>query len=224
VRRAPLSHNLKEYRMPVTGLYVKRFSTEFKPDPNDAAKSIDIDWVEYGAIASLDRSLTRERVSRLRDCLPPGKDNPAVAMAHARWDAIRPFYERWKSGQEMPVSGTPLAAWNALSPERADVLKSRGVRTVEDIAQLTDAHIERIPVRGLRDLIRQAQLFVDSADRTRFAHSLEKKDQEIAALNGQLDSLREQIAALTARVQEPSEKAANGDAEPKRPARKANGE
>jgi hypothetical protein len=210
--------------MPVAGLFVKRFWTEFKPDPNDAAKSIGIDWVEYGPIGSLDRSLTRERVSRLRDCLPPGKDNPAVVMAHSRWDAVRPSYERWKSGQEMPVSGTPLAAWNALNPEQADVLKSRGVRTVEDIAQLTDAHIERIPVRGLRDLIRQAQLFVDSADRTRFAHSLEKKDQEIAALNGQLDSLREQIAALTARVQEPAEKAANGDAEPKRPARKANGE
>lgn len=210
--------------MPVTGLYVKRFWTEYKPEPNDAAKSIGIDWVEYGPIASLDRSLTRERVSRLRDCLPPGKDNPAIAMAHARWDAIRPRYESWKSGQEMPVSGTPLAAWNALSPEQADVLKSRGVRTVEDIAQLTDAHVERIPVRGLRDLIRQAQLFVESADTNRFARSLEKKEQEIAALNGQLDSLREQVAVLTARVQQPVETAAAGDAEPKRPARKANGE
>jgi len=198
-------------------LYVKRFSTEFRPDPNDAAKSIGIDWVEYGPIGSLDRSLTRERVSRLRDCLPPGKDNPAVAMAHARWDAIRPFYERWKSGQEMPVSGTPLAAWNALTPELADLLKSRGVRTVEDVAQLTDAHIERIPVRGLRDLIRQAQLFLDSADTNRFAHSLEKKEQEIAALNGQLDSLREQVAALTAKVQEPTEKAAGDDPNPSAP-------
>jgi hypothetical protein len=209
-----------------TSLFVKRFCTEFKPDPNDAAKSAGIDWVEYGPVGSFGRSLTRERVSRLRDCLPPGQDNPAVAMAHARWDAIRPAYEGWKSGQEMPVSGTPLAAWNALTPEQAEVFKSRGVCTVEEIAQLTDAHIERVPVPRLRDLIRQAQLFVESTDATRFAHSLERKEQEIAALNAQLESQQEQIAALIAKVQAITEKAGDGDAaapEKRRPY-KVNGE
>jgi hypothetical protein len=207
-------------------LYVKRCWSEFKPDPNDAARMVAVDWVEYGPVGSLDRSLTRERVSRLRDCLPADQANPAVAMARARWDAIKPSYESWKSGQEMPVNGTPLAAWNALTPEHADVLRSRFVRTVEDVAQLTDAHVERIPIPRMRDLIRQAQLFVESADTTRFAHSLEKKEHEIAALNGQLESQRDEIAALTAKVQDLAGKVADAaaDTQPKRPPSKVNSE
>jgi hypothetical protein len=204
-------------------LHVKRCWTEFKPNPNDAASMVEVDWVEYGPVGSLDRSLTRERVSRLRDCLPSDQANPAVALAQARWDAIKPFYESWKSGQEMPVNGTPLAAWNALTPEHADVLRSRSVRTVEEIAQLTDAHVERIPIPRMRDLIRQARLFMESADTTRFAHSLEKKEHEIAALNGQLESQRDEIAALNAQVQELAGKVGDGgdDTEPRRGARKA---
>jgi hypothetical protein len=110
----------------------------------------------------------------------------------------------------MPLDGTPLAAWNAITPEQAEVFKSRGVRTVEEIAGLTDAHIERIPVMRLRDLVRQAQLFIASADTTRFAHTLARAEQENAALKATVEEQKSQIVDLLAKVNQLAERVGQG--------------
>lgn len=188
----------------VPGIRVYGFWTTYVPDPADAAKTKCIDWVEYGNVTD-DRTKTRQRVSQLRDYLVPLADaagNPAVEMAHHRWNVIRPQYEAWKSGQELPEEGTPLGAWNAVSPEQAAVFKQNGVRTVEEIAAFTDAHIgkfsDKIP--RLRELVVQAKAFIEAGDQARIAKSIEKRDEEIAALHADNEEMRQMNKALLDKV------------------------
>jgi hypothetical protein len=97
----------------------------------------------------------RRRLAKLQPLA--GAQNPAVEMAHLRWSIIEKHDRAWLAGQEPPVEGTPLAAWNALNPEQADVLRANSIKTVEEVAALTDAHIARLPLPNLREVIRQAR-------------------------------------------------------------------
>jgi hypothetical protein len=123
-------------------------------------------------------------------------------MAHERWSIIDKHYRAWLAGQEAPVDGTPLAAWNALTPEQADVLRANSIKTVEDVAALTDTHIARLPLPNMRELIRQARHFIDAAEQTRFAASLAAKEREIESLKAENAERDAQIAALMQKVDE----------------------
>lgn len=196
--------------MSVPMIAIKRFWTEYKPDPADPAKMVGRDWVEYGPAGSLDRTSTRTPISTISNLQPlHDQGNPAIAMAHIKWDIVRPAYEAWQKGQEAPTTGTPLAAWNGVTPEQADVLKLRSIRTVEDVAALTDAHIERIALPQLRAIIAAAKRFVDSADTVRFAASLGEKERLIADQQTQisdqksvLETQQSQIADLMTKMAE----------------------
>jgi hypothetical protein len=201
-------------------LSVQRFWTEYKPDPSDPAKLIEVDKVAYGPVGMLDKSLVVSDVTRLYKTLQPleGSQDPAVHQAHARWAAIEPLYKAYKSGQEAPLNGTPLAAWNALTPEQADVLKRNGIKTVEEISLLTDVHISRFPMPGLKDLIKQAKNFIDSADQTRFSAKLAEKDSEVAALQAENLERASQVAELMEKVKQLAEIVAMQGAEDADPA------
>jgi hypothetical protein len=192
--------------MTAPAIAIHKFWTNYEPDPADPAKLKPVDWVAYGPIGSHDRSVTHDRVARLARLQPiTATQNPAVAIAHARWSIIEKHYQAWQAGQEAPGEGTPLAAWNALTPEQAEVLRRHNIKTVEDIAGLTDAHIVRVPLPNLRELIRQAQHFIDASEQTRFAAKLAEKEREIEVLkeenaerDAQVAELRDQVAELAA--------------------------
>lgn len=205
-------------------IHVQRFWTAFKPDPADAGKLIPIDMCAYGPIGQLQRSLTITEVKRLAAVRQEdGNNDSAIGMARARWDMIRPQYEAWKSGQEMPLNGTPLAAWNAVTPEQAEVFKSRGVRTVEDIAGLTDAAIEGIPVPRLRDLKKSAHLFLDSAETAKFASVLAEKERQIENNAAELLDSKKQIADLMSKVNQLAEMIADKQSDDEAPAKRGPG-
>jgi len=200
--------------MTTAAIAIHKFWTHYEPDPQDPAKLKAADWVAYGPIGGHDRSVTHDRVARLGSLQPlEGSQNPAVIMAHRRWSIIERHYRAWLAGQEAPVDGTPLAAWNALTPEQADVLRANSIKTVEDVAALTDAHIARLPLPNLRELIRQARHFIDAAEQTRFAASLAEKEREIESLKEENAERDAQIAALMQRVDDLAGRLA-ADAEP----------
>lgn len=181
---------------------IQRFWTEYKQDPTDASKMVGVDKIAYGPVGMLDKTLIVNEVDRLYKKLQPleGSQDPAVHQAHARWRAIEPAYRAWKDGQEAPLNGTPLSAWNALTPEQADVLKRNGVKTVEEISLLTDVHISRFPMPGLKDLIKQAKNFIDAAEQTRFSAKLSEKDGEVAALQTENSEMKTQLAEMMEKV------------------------
>lgn len=190
--------------MSIATIAVHRFWTQFRKDPQDPAKLVPVDWVEYGPIGNRNVITVIDRVSRLTDRLEDAEasDNPAVAIAHARATIIKRHYEAWRAGQEPPEEGTPLAAWNAIGPHEADLLKTNGFKTVEAVAEMTDAHIGRIQLPRLRDLVQHAKMFLEAKEQTRFAASLEDKQREIEALKAENADRDQQIATLMAKVGE----------------------
>lgn len=194
----------------VASLHIKRIWVDYKPDKTDAAKTVPIEMIEYSPIGKSGTSSIICSIRSLRDVLPmTDSSNPAIVFAHARWDFIKPRYEAWKSGQEMPVDGTPLAAWNGVTPEQSEVFKRNGVRTVEEISQLTDAHVERFPIAHMRQLIAQAKNFLAASDATRFAKLLSDKEGQIDSQAAELADQREQTKALLAKVDQLAEIVAN---------------
>jgi len=197
-------------------IFIHKFWTEYKPETVRKEVTVGgktkevfeptgnlrgVDWVAYSPIGSLQKTMLTEAVHRLAAVVPmEGRAaiNPAVQMANARWNEIKPAYEAWKSGREVPVNGTPLAAWAGITPEQAELFRMKGVRTVEDIAALTDTHKRSMGIPGLHDIIENAKRFISAQDKTVVTKALEQKDAEIASLKDQMAEMAEMMKELVA--------------------------
>lgn len=183
-------------------LHVKRFWTEYKTRPvNGEMQTFEHDMCEYGPIGSLDRSSVVASIASLQKVVND-PDNPAAAFARMRWDQIAPRYKDWKAGRETPTSGTPLAAWPGISPEQAEHLRMMRVTTVEELAQLTDAHMTRMNLPNMRSMVEQAKIYVGNKGTAALASELERMKAEIEALKEENEMARQALLA-----DEPSEDA-----------------
>lgn len=71
-------------------------------------------------------------------------------------------YDHWKRGEEIPIDGTALANWNAISP--AELMQCKGVHilSLEDLAVANDEAIRRLGMGGLQ-LKQRAKQYLESA-------------------------------------------------------------
>lgn len=175
-------------------ILIHRFYTVYEDDPKNPGATRARDMVEYGPIGATGRTHVTERIDILSRVQKVAGANPSIVAARVMWDFIRPRYEAWKNNQVLPETGTPLAAWNHLTPEQAEILRVNGIRSVEDVSVLTDAHIQRIPIPNLRSIIEASKKFLDSADVNKFAAEMKAKDETIAALTARVDQLAEMVA------------------------------
>ena len=192
-------------------VHVVRFWTAYEPETDPDAiragnKVKAVDWVEYGPVGLTNGTATQDKVSRVLKVQPPAPNNPAIGMANAIAATIRDAYDVWKSGREPTEEGTPLAAWPAMQPELATILRGRGVKTIENVAELSDTHIRSFGVPGLRQVIEDAKRFLAALDQTAVADSLAAKDRE-------LDAIREEMEAMRAYIQSLAEADEAGDDE-----------
>jgi hypothetical protein len=118
-------------------------------------------------------------------------DGQKAAIMHSKWAVIEPAYKAFLEGNELPETGTPLAAWAGCTKEAADVLKANYIRTVEDFAAATDAQIGRIQLPNVRALRDQAKAFLDGADKV-------AANAKVADLSDQLEAAMQMIAELQA--------------------------
>lgn len=184
-------------------LRVIKFWTKYIPQPDGSTRADD--WVEYCAVGQAQLATTTSSVksiSRVRPVIDHS-DDIAAKHANARWDAIRPLYEAWKAGHEAPINGTPLAAWPGLSPEQADIIRNAGYRTVEEIADASDATINLVRLPGIREVQANAKRFLASKDQAKVAAQLAEKDQEINALKDRLDEMAEMILSMKQEQEKP---------------------
>lgn len=176
-------------------IIIYRFFTVYDEHPvTKEARARDM--VEYGPIGQAGRTQVVERIDVLSSVQKVAGANPAVQAARVMWDFIRPRYEAWKSNQDLPETGTPLAAWNHLTPQQAEILRVNGIRSVEDCSMLTDSHINRIPIPNLRSIIEAAKKFLDHKDINRFDAEMKAKDDQLAAANIRIDEMAEMLAKL----------------------------
>lgn len=176
---------------------VTGFKVEYALNKDTGKRDRPVEWVEYAPVHAVMTSRIWDRVKNL---MPPetmenDDDGKKLGFMRHRWAMIEPAYDAWKKGQEIPLHGTPLAAWGGVTAEQAHALTRVGIRTVEEVAGLTDAAMGKIPLPNVRDLIAQAKAFLDTADRNVVADQLANQQTEI-------DTLKEQLAAAMELLEE----------------------
>lgn len=155
------------------------------------------DWVHFTASDAMTETgqathSTWENVKRL---IPPDEfehDAGGLKMAALRsnWTEIEPHYRAWKEGNTIPEGGTPIGAWPALSQQQAEALRAVGMRTVEDVAAATEAILARPPIPNMRDLKKQAALYLEGRSKVAL-------EEEIATLRAQQEAMLEMLAERT---------------------------
>ena len=157
------------------------FKTEYKGDR-------PTDWVEIAPSGeSFERTHTWHRIADLKprgDVDDARQSSLSYRAAVARWSRISPAYEHFKSGQDIPLDGTPLAAWAGVSPEQAALLRTMGIKTVEGVRDMGEGATARLPFPNARKLPQLAGSFLSSVGE--------------AAKDAELSEMRERMAALEA--------------------------
>ena len=112
----------------------------------------------------------------------------------------RKAYEAWKNGQELPVTGTPILTWPAISPASVKMLLELNIRTVEELAQATEEAICHIGI-GARALKQRAIDFIaQSGDAGKASAEMEALRVSNADMAQQNAEMKRQLAELTAKV------------------------
>lgn len=126
------------------------------------------------------------------------KDGAKLAFMSARWSQIEPAYQSFMAGQDIPINGTPLGAWAGINADQAEVFRQNGIRSVEEIAALTDGQIDRIRLPAVRDIRRQATLFLENSVSAQAAQREAEKDALIEEMRAEQQAMRELLEELTA--------------------------
>ena len=134
-----------------------------------------------------DRTLTVHRPVR-------EADKRRFAVAYRNWKA--------RGGDEGASSGTPLKEWPAVSRSQVEELAFFNVRTVEQLAAVTDGNLKNIgPLLALRE---KARDFVKAATA---GAPLQQMRDELEASKREAEMMRKQMAELMAAVSTKEEKA-----------------
>lgn len=127
----------------------------------------------------------------------PGNRDLEVHRPVTEYDIWRfPFeHAAFKRGQEAAVVGTPLDLWPALQPSQVAELKHQGIRTVEQLATLSDTASG--VMRGFYALKHKAQQFLDDAkDKNATAVVRAQMDEQDARHKAELKAMEDRLAAM----------------------------
>lgn len=105
-------------------------------------------------------------------------------------------YAAFQNNEKEIVEGTPLEQWGYLKASQREELKYFGIRTVEQLANVSDSNAQKF--MGINKLRSKAQEYIDAAlegaPAAKLQAELEERDNEIA-------SQKEIIADLVSRIE-----------------------
>lgn len=118
--------------------------------------------------------------------------------------AYKSMFKEWSEGREIPLDGTPILTWPAISISQQKNILDANIRTVEDLAAANEQTLTFIGM-GARALKEKAQAWIDTANGSgKIAGELEKlrkQNEELKAKNTSNDEkmtkMAAQIEALT---------------------------
>ena len=106
------------------------------------------------------------------------------------WSFLKPYYEAWLEGQEEPTEGTPIDAVPFVPSSIVPHLKNLHIRTVEDLASLNDADMERVGM-GARGWRNKARTYLDSVkNNAAVIEAKQELEEKLAASEREIDELR----------------------------------
>jgi hypothetical protein len=139
-----------------------------------------------------------EEIEFITIMVPGDKDN---IVERAVWEHDRARfskqYTHWKATGQEAVTGTPLEAWPVVTRAQVEELKHFGVRTVEDLSNLSDANTAKF--MGVQALKQKAKAFLEAASGNggaKFQAAIEQKDEQIASLEKMVRDQSEKIEQL----------------------------
>lgn len=149
------------------------FWTEYTGEGSDLKAA---DWVRWVKKGDSMRSTVAEKVSRLKKGM----------VGEEIWAVIKPYYERWKEGQDAPVIGMPLDAAPFATKEMVRVLAQVEIRSVEDLANAEEAALNKLPIPGILGMRAKAKALLDARA------NLAPVSEELAALRQQVEALQKE--------------------------------
>lgn len=164
-----------------TGLIIQ-FSLEARPDKERAAK---------------DGRPVMKDVEYIR-IMVPGNSNGIVHRPVTDEDRRKyaKQYEDWKRNAENPVVGQPLREWPPLRPSEVAHLVHNNVRTVEELAAVSDTNIQALGP-GYLTLRQKARDFLAMAKDSAFAAELR---EQLEDARRQLEATQRQLAEAQAEL------------------------
>ena len=180
------------------------FFTKYRKNKG-TGEMIGVDYVRFSPAQALNAQITEERVNALRpkdmDTFEEdeGQPNRAAKRVYmdALWSAIGPAYDAWKQGHEIPASGMPLAAWAGITREQAEVVRTIGINTVEELSTLEDGKLTRLPMPNAREVRDLARKYLSTGDDTKTSERLTDLEKANAALQEQLAAAMELLEEQT---------------------------
>ncbi len=109
-------------------------------------------------------------------------------------------YKKWRQGEELPLNGTPIKGWQALTPAQTKTILGAGILTIEDLAGCNDEGLRRLGMGG-RDLINRAKSWLKTANdtgKTAMQNAALEKENEY--LKTTVSSLEEKVMILSQKV------------------------
>lgn len=163
---------------------VVKFQTQYRPGKEP------VDKVLVAPVGAAHQKVrTWHRVSKVNpENVPEDKrDNDSFRDMEAKWSVIGPAYEAWKSGNEIPESGTPLEAWAGVTTDQAAFLKAMAIRTVEDVRDMGEQAIAAMRWPDARKLPKLAKDYLEGADSA-------AKDAQIAEMAERMAAMEEMLS------------------------------
>lgn len=112
----------------------------------------------------------------------------------------RKAYEAWRSGQELPLDGTPIKGWGVISPAVQEELLRLNIRTVEDLARVTDEGQRAIGMGAIDLKNKAAAWLAQMDDKGSVTLKMAALEQQNAQLKGNVETLERQVKELLAVV------------------------
>ena len=171
-------------------IVVLGFTTTYERNKQTGAMDRPVDWVEYSPRHAAMFTKVKDRVESMRPNLKPGEDQDSekAKFFNHRWAHIESAYKAWKDGHEIPLNGTALGAWPGINAAQVQVFHAAGIKTVEDVATMTDGVLSRIALPNVRELREQAKAFLDARGDAQIADRLAQSDRERAQMREELDA------------------------------------
>lgn len=170
--------------------------TGFRQTYNKEGKPVD--WVHWAPAHAPQAIGNWERVNDLDPSLAKIREgaqaSEKMAYMNAVWSQIEPAYKAWKEGREMPVNGTALAAWPGITPEQAEIFRLAGVRTVEQVADMSDSVRSRVKLPNTRELQDLARMFLENTGAAAAAEREAAKDRTIAEMQERMEAMEALLA------------------------------
>jgi len=125
-------------------------------------------------------------------------------MPQAWLDHWEEGYEKFKKGEEMPLNGTSVKNWPAISQSECKRLIAANILTIEDLAQVNDEGIRRLGM-GALELKNKARAYVQAAkdagplimEMAALRKETEQKDAVIASLVEKVEALTLRLESIT---------------------------